>query len=468
MAGSGRLKGNRLDPLRRAIFRKPRPQRVRPVAESRLARLATRLQQVRTILTNGVGILVVVVVLWAAGRLARQDLIIVDPIAIPESLSTSGWTEEIAAARLIDELRWLRKSAQTQYQSREFLPATDSARIRGSVAGFDVDRVVEYFRQALGLEDIVVSGEIIDRPAGGFELRLRDSQGRVQFRRLSANQDRPLESVLREAAHAVMEELDCPVVAAYYFGRDLEAVRTIAHRCLTNGDGEDDALAQYWIGVAHRVRGEHAAALRRFRKAVAENPSLPNVWTESGKALAALGSIDEANQRFFVARVLLVAGCHLRDRGWSCNNLGLFYDDGSGVEVDHDRARGLYERACDGGYALGCSNLGNLYDDGRGVEMDHDRARALYEQACDGGNALGCSNLGNLYDDGSGVEVDHDRARALYEQACDVGNALGCNNLGSLYHRGRGVDVDHARARALYEQACDGGSALGCNNLGTL
>ena len=123
------------------------------------------------------------------------------------------------------------------------------------------------------------------------------------------------------------------------------------------------------------------------------------------------------------------------------------------------------EARCTSGDAKSCFDLGVMYENGTGVSKDQVHAAQLYKQACDGGNAPGCTNLAFMYLIGTGVSKDQVRAAQLYKQACDGGNAFGCSNLGVMYENGTGVSKDQVRAAQLYKQACDGGNALGCNNL---
>ena len=88
--------------------------------------------------------------------------------------------------------------------------------------------------------------------------------------------------------------------------------------------------------------------------------------------------------------------------------------------------------------------------------------RTSYEKACDGGNALGCHNLGVLYATGEGVPQDFVRAASLFERACVGGDADGCLTLGRMYYNGVGLAQNHTRSAALFERACAGGVVEAC------
>ena len=44
---------------------------------------------------------------------------------------------------------------------------------------------------------------------------------------------------------------------------------------------------------------------------------------------------------------------------------------------DYQKAAELYQKACDGGEALGCGSLGHLYTEGHGVKQDYQKATEL-------------------------------------------------------------------------------------------
>lgn len=103
---------------------------------------------------------------------------------------------------------------------------------------------------------------------------------------------------------------------------------------------------------------------------------------------------------------------------------------------DYQKAAKLWQKACDGGEALGCASLGALYAIGQGVRQDHQKAAQLYQKACDGGEASGCSNLGILYANGQGVRQDFSTAKQHYGKACDLGLQLGCDGYRELNEKG--------------------------------
>lgn len=77
--------------------------------------------------------------------------------------------------------------------------------------------------------------------------------------------------------------------------------------------------------------------------------------------------------------------------------------------------------ACRGGNQASRVELGRYYEEGVGVEVDEEHARALYQRACDRKVQQGCVLLAVLSSKGS--EADIKSGGELLDTACSKGNA---------------------------------------------
>ena len=93
---------------------------------------------------------------------------------------------------------------------------------------------------------------------------------------------------------------------------------------------------------------------------------------------------------------------------------------------DYQKAKELFEKACDSKNARACFNLGFLYSKGKGVSQDDQKASKLWQKACDGNDALACYNLGLLYKKGQGVKQNSQQAKTLFNKACYFGFQNAC------------------------------------------
>ena len=102
---------------------------------------------------------------------------------------------------------------------------------------------------------------------------------------------------------------------------------------------------------------------------------------------------------------------------WAQNELGFMYNNGEGVEQDHEEAERWYRLAAEQGHAVAQYNLGLMYRNGRGVAQDHEEAARLFRLAAEQGIARSQTNLGNMYYLGQGVAQDDAEAVRLFRLA---------------------------------------------------
>ena len=128
------------------------------------------------------------------------------------------------------------------------------------------------------------------------------------------------------------------------------------------------------------------------------------------------------------------------------DNLGVQYDQGLGVPLDHVHAAVLYRKAAEQGDAVGQYFLGYDYFVGQGVPQDYKEAAAWYRKAAKQGNANAQYNLGTLYFAGQGVTQDYSQAVIWVRKAADQNDAVAECSLGTFYEFGTGVVQNYAEA----------------------
>lgn len=198
--------------------------------------------------------------------------------------------------------------------------------------------------------------------------------------------------------------------------------------------------------------------------------------------------------------------------------LGRIYQEGLGVDCNHDTAAQYYQDACENGepfaagrlgkmwldgynleskafdydvvkasvylkYAIELFNIGvkggdvdsmiwlaELYQTGQGAELNIKKAVELYQTAADKGSDIAQVRLGSLYENGfEGQKPDYKKAADFYAKASAKGNASAKGRLGYLYEMGRiGGKVDYDRVAALYKEAIEIGDGFSSGRLGWL
>jgi hypothetical protein len=79
------------------------------------------------------------------------------------------------------------------------------------------------------------------------------------------------------------------------------------------------------------------------------------------------------------------------------NDLGIMYENGSGVPQDYATAVAWYHKAADQGFAIAQYNLGTMYEHGEGVLKDDAEAVRWYRKAADQGDADAKEQLAAIY-----------------------------------------------------------------------
>lgn len=112
-----------------------------------------------------------------------------------------------------------------------------------------------------------------------------------------------------------------------------------------------------------------------------------------------------------------------------CVNLAIYIRDDLESPV---QAVDYAQYACDNGNLKGCNVLANLYlNEYSGLGMDFERAKALYQRACNGGYQNACTNLKNLDKEAEEYRQSHSRETRLQklQRSCVMENQFACEAL---------------------------------------
>jgi TPR repeat protein len=117
---------------------------------------------------------------------------------------------------------------------------------------------------------------------------------------------------------------------------------------------------------------------------------------------------------------------------------------------DYETARKLLLPLAERGNSDAQHNIGVFYDNGWGVEQDYAEAVKWYRKAVAQGNPGSQNSLGILYATGNGVAENQAEAVKLFRKAAGQGDAGAQCNLGVSYAGGHGVKQDPAAAYFWY------------------
>ncbi len=135
--------------------------------------------------------------------------------------------------------------------------------------------------------------------------------------------------------------------------------------------------------------------------------------------------------------------------------VGLYYQNGKGVEQNIDEAIQWYEKAAlendrDALYHLAMILI--KYED-----KDWENIHKLLTKAAQQDHPNAAYNLAVMYQKGDGVQINGEQTIYWYEKAVKAGLPNAQYNLGMLYYEGKLVEKDEKKAKALWQLAANKG-----------
>jgi TPR repeat protein len=223
-------------------------------------------------------------------------------------------------------------------------------------------------------------------------------------------------------------------------------------------------------------QGRYKIAYKEFRKAAfkGDNDARYNlaVMLYSGKGIPrdkaeaiywfvkAAESGDQSAQ--YNLGVLFSTDKELPDEYPKMEDGEIYFEVGTGKPSSNlEKAFKWYKMAAEQGHVSAQLNLGVMYNQGSGVKQDYAEAAKWYQKAADQDNSKAQLNLGILYDLGRGVEKDTTKAAEYYEKAAKKGMRDAQYNLGIIYYNGEGgIKHNYIKSYAWLALAKEQGSEL--------
>ncbi|WP_322418139.1 caspase family protein [Mesorhizobium huakuii] len=197
------------------------------------------------------------------------------------------------------------------------------------------------------------------------------------------------------------------------------------------------------------------------RAAVKAYPDVARFHYQLGRALLAVGKVDEAKKAIQEA----ADKGHVR----AVFELGYIAASGIGTAVDPKKANGFYAKASDKGDPYGMTAWGRALFNGLGVERDTSKGLDLLLKAAAMGHTYSMNELASIFTEGrNGVPEDYARAVAFLKAGVERQDMYSMNLLGRNYLSGRGVGKDPKQAQALFQKAMDLGQPYAPASLGRM
>lgn len=261
---------------------------------------------------------IAVVFLFVFGVLRGAFLI--DPIDIPKELETTGYSREIVAQRLGDEIARIQQATTSYRMRRGFEASVALPDIEVPFAGLPLAttiRALRVFKEQIGFGDPRISGDLT-LEGDHYRLALRGNRAEIA----GAELNRPkgeFNQLLRDAALAALRMVEPMLVAAYYFDdefrreqraeasgqpyvKDFTRSIAIIETILDDPRHRDRVQAFNLYGLILYHRGDEDLAIRQFdlaehelaRAKATDALQIATLYGNWGDALAARGLDAEA------------------------------------------------------------------------------------------------------------------------------------------------------------------------------
>ena len=135
-----------------------------------------------------------------------------------------------------------------------------------------------------------------------------------------------------------------------------------------------------------------------------------------------------------------------KNDSWSQNQLGIAYENGSGVEKNLKMAFSWFQKAAANNNKYACFNLARYYHYGLSVNKDIHKAISMYEKAASLYNPHASLLLGKWYLKGENVHKNHAKAAKYFKDAAFGGLPEGKYYFGYCYAYGHGVEQDSIKS----------------------
>lgn len=266
------------------------------------------------------------------------DSVLFHDIEVPASLEYQGYTPQVVASRLAQEVKHIKEEARTARQMSRFTLPDEDSPLQSLGRYYNFLTPIVATQELLGLVEFSFFGNVV-KTRDGLTLTVHGQgmrSGRSFHTVVSGTEP---ESLIRRAALDTTRFIDPYIVASYHYertvargGTDFSATIEELKNCLHALPDHDQhwvhnlwglvlyqskefdaaeaefrqaltlapdfVLAVHNIGRVQLARGDHEAAIGTFRRVLAmdaaTNHRTPHAYTLWGDALVALGRDDEA------------------------------------------------------------------------------------------------------------------------------------------------------------------------------
>ena len=258
---------------------------------------AGHLKNVISVFTSVLILVIVIGLVVSITRQVLENTVLIEPIQVPQSLVERGYTPEVVAHRLMDEVIAIRDEITSFKEGRVLAADWTRADIQVPGAGISIKTYLSYLRTLIGVPQTRIGGEITrDGDMLSLRLRLRSPQG--SHPNPLAQSATNLDDLLRAGAQDMVKSVDPYLLAFYFASRDATVARQLINYCLKNEPTDDDYWAYNLEGTLYLRESDFDDAEKMFQKALELKPDFEVAVMNLGLMNAVREDYEQAEEYF--------------------------------------------------------------------------------------------------------------------------------------------------------------------------
>lgn len=256
----------------------------------------------RKFLVNGLLLFALVFLIPLTVHEMLRTQVVLEPIGMPDILTEMGYSGDVAAHRIWDEVESINELAETSKARLSLQPVSRQIEIAIPDTGVSFKSIAHVLRRFLNAYETRIAGEFVctSNPCKRetLALRLRVFRDGHHILKLEPLGQKTEDQYFREGALKLLEFIDPYVVASFHFSkRNRPAAKSMAESIVLAG-AEDRKWAYNLLGLLRAEENDEEGAIEQFKLAIDSDPKFVVAHTNIGHSLHRMGMVDGAREKF--------------------------------------------------------------------------------------------------------------------------------------------------------------------------
>ena len=265
---------------------------------SRLSSISSVIGSLRSILVDTAVLLLFVVLIIAGIMELRTHTSVLDPVSVPKDLADRGYSADVVAARLNDEMQKIIRDGSNVSALKQIETTADKSLatqlsaqrpdIDVPVSGISIQNAFRYLRYAFGFPETHIGGSVTHE-GGQMQLVLRTSgpRGNSYY---SVFTGASLDELLGLGAQQIIKERSPLLLAGYFFrNEDKDPGYKKAEEALSlsvNRSNDPSGWPYFLWGQVFRKRKQFDEAIEKYKEAIKRDPNDAESYNNWGTVLS--------------------------------------------------------------------------------------------------------------------------------------------------------------------------------------